>query len=249
MKSSIPHLVVRATDPRRTRRVALLLTLAWLLSLGLAWWYGRSQQPVERPDLSGRVSELEDQLLGSQTALAETQRKLANFERSDQVSRTANASLQETLREREEEIAALRADLAFYQRLVGGRSPRQGLTVHSISLSRIGNTAGYGFRVTLSQNLKKAAITEGSVELSTEGMRDRKLVTLRWADLVQDAAATPLSFQFKYFQQLDGNIVLPDGFTPSRVRVVVKSKGGEQTEQAFAWEEALAAGENEDVRQ
>jgi hypothetical protein len=249
VKSSIPHLVVRATDPRRTRRVALLLTLAWVLSLGLAWWYGHSQLPAERPDLSGRVAELETLLLGSQTALGETQRKLANFERSDQVSRTANASLQETLREREEEIAALRADLAFYQRLVGGRSPRQGLTVHSISLSRIGSTSGYGFRVTLSQNLKKAAVTSGSVELSVEGMRDRKLATLRWPDLVQDAAATPLSFQFKYFQQLDGNVVLPDGFTPSRVRVVVKSKGGEQTEQAFAWDEALAAGENEDVRQ
>ena len=80
-------------------------------------------------------------------------------------------------------------------------------------------------------------------------MRDRKLVTLGWKELVQDQAATPLSFSFKYFQQLDGNLVLPDGFTPSRVRVVVKSKGGEQTEQAFAWDEALAAGENDDVRQ
>ncbi len=245
----LPQLVVRAYDARRARRVVVLLVVAWLGSIGLAWWYGRSLQPAPDPDLHGEVAELKQRLTGSEMALGETQRKLANFERSDQVSRTANSSLQETLREREEEIAALRADLAFYQRLVGGRSPRQGLTVHSVALARIGSTAGYGFRVTLSQNLKKAAITEGTAEVSVEGMRDRKLVTLGWKELVQDQAATPLSFSFKYFQQLDGNLVLPDGFTPSRVRVVVKSKGGEQTEQAFAWDEALAAGENDDVRQ
>jgi hypothetical protein len=248
MARSIPNLVVRRHDPARARWVAFVLVLAWLLSMGLAWAFGAQRATPGGEDLGERLAQTERALAENDAALADTRRRLANYERSDQVSRTANESLQGTLREREEEIAALRADLAFYQRLVGGRSPRQGLTVHALRLKPVGGSGGYGFELTLTQNLKKAAITEGTAELTIEGVRDRQLTTLQWKDLVQAPDAQPLAFAFKYFQRLEGMLMLPTGFTPSRAQVVVKSKGGEQTRQAFAWEDALASGETDDVR-
>src|SRR3546814_19579440 len=47
-----------------------------------------------------------------------------------QISRDANRDLQGTLAERDEEIAGLRADVAFYERFVGATGQRRGLTVH-----------------------------------------------------------------------------------------------------------------------
>jgi len=181
------------------------------------------------------------------TELATSKDRLAILERSDQMSRTASESLQQTLREREEEIVALRTDLAFYQRLVGGRAPRQGLAVQSFALKPIGKSGAYAFRATLTQNLKKAAISAGTVELSVAGVAGKRLATLGWKDLAQDAGQQPLVFSFKYFEQLEGSLMLPEGFTPNRVQLVVKSRSGEQARQSFAWEDAIASGEKDDV--
>jgi len=62
-------------------------------------------------------------------------------------------------------------------------------------------------------------------------------------DLTRGQIATSVPFSFKYFQRLDGNFVLPDGFAPNRVRLVVKSASGEQAMRSVAWSDAIASGE------
>src|SRR5690606_32827565 len=62
------------------------------------------------------------------------EQQVALLSRSDQISRDANRDLQDTLAERDEEIAGLRADVAFYERFVGSTAQRHGLTVHQLEL-------------------------------------------------------------------------------------------------------------------
>src|SRR3546814_12474943 len=50
------------------------------------------------------------------------EQQVATLKRSDQISRDANRDLQGTLAERDEEIAGLRADVAFYERFEIGRA-------------------------------------------------------------------------------------------------------------------------------
>ena len=61
---------------------------------------------------------------------------MATLARSDQISRDANRDLQGTLAERDEEIAGLRADVAFYERFVGSTAQRRGLNVHELHMQR-----------------------------------------------------------------------------------------------------------------
>jgi hypothetical protein len=241
--------VVRAHDPRRTRRIALGIATAWLACIGLTWWIATVRAAPGYDRLHGELESIRAELASTQKDLEGTRERESLATRSDQVSRTANQSLQDSLREREEEIAALRADLAFYQRLVGGKAPRQGLTVHQLALKPIGESAGFAFRLTLTQNMKKAATSSGQLELAVDGVRGAKLEALGWKDLRQSSAAEPIKFQFKYFQQLDGSLMLPEGFQPNRVTVTAKSEGGDEVRQAFAWRDAIAAGANSDVWQ
>jgi hypothetical protein len=60
---------------------------------------------------------------------------VATLTRSDQISRDANRDLQGSLAERDEEIAGLRADVAFYERLVGATAQRRGLAVHALKMA------------------------------------------------------------------------------------------------------------------
>ena len=242
-------LVVRRHDPRRARVLALLVALGWLLTLVAAWGLAtrRAAPDFERLDAQHRA--LGAELARTRADLDKSREAEARATRSDQVSRTANETLETELRDRTEEIALLRADLAFYERLVGGRGPRQGLTVHQFALRAIGDSHGYAFRLTLAQNLKKAAHATGELALVVDGVRGSRLETLNWAALSQSEAPAPLHFKFKYFQQIDGSLMLPEGFQPNRVTISARTEDGEEVRQAVAWKDALAAGANRDVWQ
>jgi hypothetical protein len=46
----------------------------------------------------------------------------------------------------------------------------------------------------------------------------------------------PLSFRFRYFQDLDGEVLLPEGFQPVRVTVTATPQGGRnEVERSFDW--------------
>jgi hypothetical protein len=197
--------------------------------------------------LRQRLARAEAHRTQSLEALEEIKQKLSISERSDQVSRSANDVLQEQLTSSEEEIASLRADLAFYQRLMGGKAPRRGLTVQELALRRIGDGQGYELRATLTQNLRKGETTSGNAGIRIEGMLKDRLTSLVWDELAQRKPDQWPAFSFKYFQEIGASFVLPEGFTPNRVVLVVKSAQGDQFERSFPWEQALATGADEHV--
>lgn len=171
--------------------------------------------------------------------IEDLEQRVATLTRSDQISRDANRDLQGTLAERDEEIAGLRADVAFYERFVGATSQRRGLTVHALQLQPQGAGAWH-FTTTLTQNLNRGAVSSGRLTLSVEGTRDGALERLSWADLRRQAENPGVEYSFKYFQQIEGDLLLPAGFKPLRVRVRAVPAGGTAVEQAFPWAEAAA---------
>lgn len=231
-----PRFVIVPHRPR-TRALLTVAAILWVLSLVAAWQVSRQHAVPAMERLITEQAALREERNALREELAAARRDLAMARRSEQVVRGANQQLQGTLREREEEIAALRADVGFYERLVGGSAQRQGLSVHSLEL-RADDGGSYRYAVTLTQSLKKGRLTRGEVSLALEGVQGGRLTSLGWADLRQDAGAAPQPFEFRYFQQVEGSIMLPPDFTPQRVRVVVRSDG-QQSERIFPWRDAL----------
>lgn len=213
----------------------------WLLSLSGTWWVASERAA---PGMAKLRAELE--LTGKRAAQAEAlsrqlRQNVATLRRSDQISRSANTELQATLAERDEEVSALRADVAFYERLVGATGQRRGLSVHEAVFTP--EAAGtWRYTVTLTQNLNRGAISRGEARVSVEGVVGGRLRTLGWDDLRQEPGAEGQPFSFRYFQQLEGSIMLPEGFTPQRVRVQLRSDGS-TVEQAFPWQARTPRGE------
>ena len=214
---------------RHPWRWAAVVAALWLISLALVWWLvPRAPAPA-----AGAAT------TPAPVSAAQSQQQLATLQMSDRISRQANRELQQTLAEREEEIAGLRADVAFYERLVGATGQRKGLNVHEIQMRR-DNDGSWRYTATLTQNINRGAVSKGDLTLSVEGTRDGKLVRLDWGQLLQKPQAPPQRFEFRYFQRLEGSVLLPEGFVPGRVIAKVQPDGGGSTEQAFAWEAATA---------
>jgi hypothetical protein len=219
----------------RLRAWFVVAAIAWALSVVAAAWVATW---LATPPPSGS-SAIDGRKFASQSEeLTELRQRVTTLKRSDQISRNANVELQATLAEREEEISGLRADVAFYERLVGSTGQRRGLNAHEIVFAP--ESAGtWHYNVTLTQNLNRGAISKGTMRFAVEGVRAGKLASIKWDELLQKPGAPGQPFSFRYFQQLEGSVMLPAGFTPQRVRVQLN--GG--SDQVFDWNTRKTQGE------
>ncbi|HEY4559741.1 MAG TPA: DUF6776 family protein [Lysobacter sp.] len=173
------------------------------------------------------------------TATALLEQRVATLGRSDQISRDANRQLQSTLADREEQIAQLRADVDFYERLVGATGQRHGLSVHALRMQRQAGNAWH-FTAVLTQNLDRGAVSTGELTLSVEGSRGGRMQTLDWNALRQQPKAPGTPFSFRYFQEVEGDVLLPADFAPVRVSVRLKPRGGGAVDHAVTWADATS---------
>jgi hypothetical protein len=207
-----------------------LVLLAALVLGGWGAWRTFAPQPANAAEQlrqqSGRVDHLEQEV--------------ATLTRSDQISRKANSELQGTLAERDEEIASLRADIAFYERFVGATGQRRGLSVHELKLVPQRDPQLWHVVATLTQNMNRGSVSRGRLQLAVEASEAGRMHKLAWAELRQQKDAPGLDYSFKYFEQVEGDIVLPAGVKPVRVIASLLPESGAVVEQSFTWGEAVS---------
>ncbi len=221
-----------AGEPVHGHGLAYTVIVVFLLAITFGGWgLWRVFAPT--------ASDPKPQLQAQQSQLDDLRQRVATLARSDQISRDANRDLQGTLAERDEEIAGLRADVAFYARFVGSTAQRRGLNVHALQMVRQTGQAWH-FTATLTQNLNRGAVNTGRLTLSVEGSRKGRMQKLDWPQLRQQPTPAGLDYSFKYFQQVEGDILLPADIQPVRVLVRLEPQGGAVVEQSFTWTEATA---------
>jgi hypothetical protein len=229
-----PQLAHAAPEPTHHHWVYLALAV-FLLALGFGgwgvWttWFADDDAPTKQS--AAALSTGSDSL----------SQEVSTLRRSDQISREANRDLERTLAERDEEIAGLRADIAFYERFVGATGQRRGLSVHDLEL-KLQSGDAWHFVATLTQNLNRGAINTGQVTLAVEGTRNDRLEKLTWSGLRKQTSAPGVGYSFKYFQQVEGEVMLPKDFKPLRVTVRLVPAGGSAVEQSFPWPDAVRDG-------
>lgn len=227
-------------DPRRDRRSRLLLVLLWIGSLAALYLALRYLLMPDFGQVANELALTRRALTEARSEISQLQQQLAQHQRGEQVAESANKELQQTLAKRQEEIASLRNDLSFFQRLMEGGSQQAGLAIHSLSLRATDDPRSFQFALTLSQNLKRNRQASGKVELSISGANGDKSARLNLQDL--GGSGPSLEFSFKYFQQLTGVIMLPEGFKPGAVSLKVLPEGGSTVEREFVWKDVIQQG-------
>lgn len=214
------------------------IALAVLVSAYLIFELGRIQADyniveaaADRRAYENRIAELEDEVLAlnEQVALLETHRD---------IDREAYRQVEANLGKLQRKIQEQRDAIAFYRGIVSPADGGRGLRVQELKL-RKGNEEGqYFVRLVLVQALQHDRSVKGDVEFSLEGDQDGELMTYSLEQLVPADEDSAWPFSFRYFQDFDRQLILPEGFQPEKVHIEVRSrtKSVASVTQSFLWQ-------------
>jgi hypothetical protein len=115
----------------------------------------------------------------------------------------------------------------------------EGLYIQGFRLDRGDLPASYRFRFTVTQALKSAGAAVGWITLSLEGEQggEARELTLKELTGEQD---DKLKMRFRHFQDVDGLIEIPEGFSPQQVVVEINPTNNRlpKVNERFDWQVA-----------
>lgn len=229
----------RHQNGSRTRIIATRAIIATLIvGAGyLVFEFGRIQGGYdvveaadERQAFEGEIEVLENRIvaLNEEIALLKTHRE---------IDREAYKDVESSLTELQAKIQEQQDAIAFYRGIVSPRDGNAGLRVQDFRLTRGGNEREYSIRLVLVQAMKHDRKVTGDVNLSIVGTENGIERSYSYSELLPEHADRKWAFSFRYFQDFDRQVVLPDGFIPERITVHVESKTRSiaSIEQSFSW--------------
>ena len=242
IKFHLPKKFPRLGDLAEMFLLTLLLGSALLF---VVYQLSTSKIAPEVSVLNERIDFLGQELALLSASYERSKARETVLEQETEVVRGANRLLREQESQRQAELGRLQAELDFYSRLAGTGGEQTGLSVYQVELIATESPRVFQFILTLTQNIRRASIISGKVKMDMEGTLEDRVVTLYWSQLTGGATAEP-SFRFKYFQQLEGYLALPENFDPTRLLVTLEVKGQRKSvNRAFNWQDLLAPAQNE----
>jgi hypothetical protein len=231
------QLVIRRHAPwRRRLLVGGGLILGAMVLYGMYEWgrysagHNQLESVIERRGLQSKVEALErenDALRGQITAVDTTR----------DVDRQSYADVERTLGELQAQVLRQSEELTFYRGIVAPADGIGGLRIQRLEVLPGGSDRHFRLRVVLVQAMRQDAVVAGSVGIDIEGALNASPTRL---SLVEVGGNPPeggrLPFSFRYFQSIEQDVMLPEGFEPLAVNVEVRSGRQPAVRQAFPWQ-------------
>lgn len=236
MKIRTPRIV-----QARSRWVFLWAVLPILLGAVLlaGWWeYIQFRQPE-----ADQLSQLKLELTGQrhQIKLLEAERsrlreQVAALERTSQIDQESIRQVRETLRARQSGYLEMEQELKILRGVVDTGVKSEGLYIQRFRLDKSDPPDSYRFRFTVSQALKNTGTAVGWILLTLEGEQEGEIVELTLKELTEEKDEK-LKMRFRHFQDVDGLIRLPAGFSPQRVIVEINPTNNRlpKVKEGFDW--------------
>ena len=230
-------LVVRPHAPQRRAVLLGLAVLAGLAILYVTFEFGRYEAGFHVVDsvrgalsASARIRELETE--------NEKQRgELEAAEVARRVDREGYKQIDRSLGDMQSQIARLNQDLSFYRGLVQPDSIIH-VKVQQMQIVPEGPPGQYRLKFVLMQTGKPDSTVAGSAAITIDGLLQKKPSSLTFEQVAPNRRHS-LAYSFRYFQDYDEPIQLPQGFEPTRVAVEIRSIKDKDVShsfrQAFVW--------------
>ncbi|MCW8196222.1 hypothetical protein F6455_15620 [Proteobacteria bacterium 005FR1] len=179
-----------------------------------------------RLDLQRRNAELES-----------LSQEVANLKLASEVDKASSEGVRSEVITLKSQIAALEEDITFYRGLMAPTDNRRGLTIGSLDVIASGAPRRYDFKIVVQQLATNHQVLNGLLQVNVIGHEGGLTRSIPLKDLSPQIEDESIKLRFKYFQNIVGQIELPEGFEPERIELTASSSGrdGVSVEKKFGW--------------
>jgi hypothetical protein len=202
-----------------------------------AYFYGFYAGIRENGDARVERDELQGSVLALQQETSALREQLLKNEQAGTVDQQALDSVQQTIVAQREKISQLEEDVLFYKQIMSPENDENGLVIGQLDLVATDVPGKIRYKMELKQQGNNETVINGHANVSILGMRNAQEIAIPLSDLSATELNEDIRLQFRYFQNIEGELVLPDNFEPTKVQIMAVSEGdGAKTVQkSFGW--------------
>jgi Tfp pilus assembly protein PilO len=235
-KPNDEYVVIRHRPGYRLRRTMILLAFTVVAAIA-GYAAGMAQGGFRFSSAEASNEQLAQELRSLRDQFRTARQNLVNLERGRAIDEQALREARNTIVGLETRISELEADLTFYRNIMAPSETSKGLQVDSFTLASARGDNTYRFKMVLTQVGNNNSFIAGQVAVNIIGRLggEKEVIALR--DLSDDIEDLGVRFRFRYFQDVEGTLSLPQGFEPYEIQVVAQAQGrnASQAERTFDW--------------
>jgi len=232
-----PSLVIRAHSPSRRLIILAVVALLAAFALYIVYELGRFNAGYDRLEAAQQRTELEVVIERLGKSNRELRTQLAELDTIRIGRAREQAEVTRTIGDLQAQVARQTQELAFYRGIVAQGASAVGVKVQQLHIAAGAKPQHFILHISLVRTVRPDSVAIGSVGLSIDGATtDGKATTLDLPAL-SPGKQKELPFNFRYFENLDQEVVLPAGFQPEKVAAEVRSskKDVAPASQSFPW--------------
>ena len=212
--------------------VALIVVSGYLI-----FEFGRIRAGYDIVEVASIKQSYDDHINQLDDEIMVLKQEVAILETNHDVDRESYKEVEVQLATLQAKIQEQRDAIAFYRGIVSPADGNAGLRVQDLKVTRGKEEREFNVRLVLVQAMKHDRKVSGDVNLSVVGDQDGAETSYALAQLLSDDEDKTWAYSFRYFQNFERQLVLPDGFTPERIDVEVRSRTRSisSIEESFAW--------------
>ena len=205
------QVIERKIRPSSVYLLLLVLVAFVIGGLSMSLWFDHNQP--EQESNTEEIDKWAKQLSVQAQMLASRNLELV-------LERESGEKMQQMFVEQHQKQRDLERELRFYRSIMAPENSADGVSIETLELTPSFLPRQYRLQLILTQLQKRKQPLKGKSSITLVGVQQGKVVELDVATLMDSKEA--LDFNFRYFQILDVEITLPEGFELSRVRAKVK---------------------------
>lgn len=206
-------------------------------ALYLSFELGRFQSGYSLLDTRRQTDSFEATLAERDAAIDELKRQIAILETSREIDRETYSSVEENLAELQASIQTQEEELVFLRGIVSPGDRLAGLRIQNVEVDPGQDDATHILRVLLVQAIVQNERVTGSVRARLSGTQAGEAAEFSLDELGSESNATDIPYGFRYFQELELGLTLPNDFEPAELEIQVwpRTPRGETIVQSFSW--------------
>ena len=214
-----------------------VFVLVLVIGAYLTFEFGRIQARYNVVDVAAERQAQQQENMALAEQIVELKQEIALLETHRDIDRQAYDLVETNLADLQRKIQEQSDAIAFYRGIVSPADGGRGLRVQDLRLTKGKEDRRYHVRLVLVQVMQHDRSVKGEVDFTIEGAQDGTSVTYALEQLLPADADSNWPFAFRYFQDFDRELVLPEGFTPEKVNVEVisRTKSVANVKQSFLW--------------